>query len=479
MKALDLEGLTISEIAPLIRKKQISPLELTRRYLDRIKTLNPVLNAYLAITEDSAVAAARKAEREITKGNYRGPLHGIPFSIKDNIAVKGVTATAGSKILSDWVPDFDATVVERLKEAGVVILGKTNMHEWAKGSNSINPFYGTSRNPWDKTRVPGGSSGGSAVAVAAGLCLASLGTDSAGSVRNPASLCGTVGLKPTLGRVSSFGGVAGTGGYTVNHFGVFTTTVKDCALVLGHIAGHDPKDPLSSDEPVPNYTKPIGKPVKGMKIGIIKGYFEQSLVGEVRRAFEEALRMLKTLGMKTQEVTIPHMDLVPALQAASTRPEANSDHDHYLRTRARDYSPGLLYSLIAGLLIPAPVYVTAQRVRRLLCQEFDTAFEKVQVIVAPTLFSTAPTIEECNRGYIEADGKRINLQDRAGNFLTRYTIPFNVTGLPTISICCGFSSSGLPIGMQISALPFQEGKLFQVAHAYERAAGWHERKPRL
>jgi aspartyl-tRNA(Asn)/glutamyl-tRNA(Gln) amidotransferase subunit A len=479
MKALDLEGLTIGEIAPLIRKKQISPLELTQRYLERIKTLNPVLNAYLAMTEEGALAAAKRAEREITKGNYRGPLHGIPFSIKDNIAVKGATTTAGSKILSDWVPDFDATVVERLKEAGAVILGKTNMHEWAKGSNSINPFYGTSRNPWDTTRVPGGSSGGSAVAVAAGLCLASLGTDSAGSVRNPASLCGTVGLKPTLGRVSSFGGVAGTGGYTVNHFGVFTRTVKDCALVLGHIAGHDPKDPLSSDEPVPNYTKPIGKPVKGMKIGIIKGYFEQSLVGEVRRAFEEALRMLKTLGMKTQEVTIPHMDLVPALQAASTRPEANSDHDHYLRTRPRDYSPGLLYSLIAGLLIPAPVYVTAQRVRRLLCQEFDTAFEKVQVIVAPTLFSTAPTIEECNRGYIEADGKRINLQDRAGNFLTRYTIPFNVTGLPTISICCGFSSSGLPIGMQISAPPFQEGTVFQVADAYEKVAEWYKRNPQL
>jgi aspartyl-tRNA(Asn)/glutamyl-tRNA(Gln) amidotransferase subunit A len=479
MKALDLEGLTIGEIAPLIRKKQISPLELTRRYFDRIKKLNPSLNAYLAITEDDAVAAARRAEREISKGNYRGPLHGIPVSIKDNIAVKGVTTTAGSKILADWVPDFDATVVERLKGAGAVILGKTNMHEWAKGSNSINPFYGTSCNPWDTARTPGGSSGGSAVAVAAGLCLASVGTDSAGSVRNPASLCGTVGLKPTLGRVSSFGGVAGTGGYTVNHFGVLTRTVQDCAVVLGYIAGHDPKDPLSSDEPVPNYTKPIGVPVKGMKVGIIKGYFEQSLVGEVRSAFDEALKTLKVLGMKIEEITIPHIDLVPALQAASTRPEANSDHDQYLRTRPRDYSPGLLYTLIAGLLIPAPVYVTAQRVRRLLCQEFDTAFEKVQVIVAPTLFSTAPTIEECNRGSIEADGNRINLTDRAGNFLTRYTIPFNVTGLPTISVCCGFSSSGLPIGMQISAPPFQEGKVLQVAHAYERSAEWYKRNPKL
>ena len=479
MKVFDLEGLTIGEVAPLIRKKQISPLELTRRYFDRIEKLNPVLNAFLAMTEKDALAAAKRAEREISKGNYRGPLHGIPVSIKDNIAVKGAVTTAGSKILADWVPDFDATVVERLKGAGAVILGKTNMHEWAKGSNSINPFYGTSRNPWDTTRIPGGSSGGSAVAVAAGLCLASVGTDSAGSVRNPASLCGTVGLKPTLGRVSSFGGVAGTGGYTVNHFGVLTRTVPDCAVVLRHIAGYDPQDPLSSDEPVPNYTKSIGVPVKGMKVGIIKGYFEQSLVGEVRSAFEEALSTLKTLGVKIQEITIPHMDLVPALQAASTRPEANSDHDHYLRTRPRDYSPGLLYSLIAGLLIPAPVYVTAQRIRRLLCQEFDVAFEKVQAIVAPTLFSTAPTIEECNGGYIEADGKRINLADRAGNFLTRYTIPFNVTGLPTISICCGFSSSGLPIGLQISAAPFQEGTVLQVAHAYERTAEWYKRNPPL
>jgi aspartyl-tRNA(Asn)/glutamyl-tRNA(Gln) amidotransferase subunit A len=479
MNTLDLEGQTIDDVAPLIMKKRISPLELTRGYLERIQKLNPALNAYLTITEEDALAAAKKAEREISKGNYRGPLHGIPFSIKDNIATKGVRTTAGSKILSDWVPDYDATVVERLKQAGAVILGKTNMHEWAKGSNSINPFYGTSYNPWDKTRIPGGSSGGSAVAVAAALCLASIGTDSAGSVRNPAALCGTVGLKPTLGRISCFGGVAGTGGYTVNHFGILARSVKDCAVVLRHIAGYDCKDPLSSDEPVPNYTRPINLPVKGMKVGIINGYFEQSVVSEVRKAFEEAVAMLKSLGMKIQEITIPHIDLVPALQAASTRPEANSDHDRYLRTQPRDYSPGLLYGLIAGLLIPASVYVTAQRIRRLLCQEFDSAFERVQVIVAPTLFSPAPTIEDCNRGYIEADGEKINLADRAGNFLTRYTIPFNVTGLPAISVCCGFSSAGLPIGMQICAPSFTEGRLFQVAHAYERAAQWYKRNPPL
>lgn len=479
MKAVDPEELTIADIAPRIRRKEISPLELTKRYLDRTKRLNPALNAYLTVTEERALADAKRAEGEIRKGKYRGVLHGIPFSIKDNIATKGVRTTAGSKILSEWVPDFDATVVERLREGGAIILGKTNMHEWAKGSNSINPFYGTSHNPWDTSRIPGGSSGGSAVAVAASLCMASLGTDSAGSVRNPASLCGTVGLKPTYGRVSCFGGVPGTGGYTVNHFGILTKTVKDCALVLRLIAGCDPKDPLSSDEPVPDYSKKIGIPVKGMKVGVIKGYFDELVVGEVRSAFEGALKTLETLGMKTEEIAIPHIDLMPALHTATTRPEGNSDHDPYLRTRPRDYSPGLLYTLIAGLLIPASVYVTAQRVRRLACEEFDAALGRVQVIVAPTLSIPAPTIEECNRGYVEWDGKRIDLQDRCGNLLTRYTIPFNVTGLPAITICCGFSSLGLPIGMQIATRPFQEGVLFQVAHAYEKAAEWYKRKPKL
>ena len=479
MKTLDPGELTIAEIAPRIRRKEISPLELTRHYLDRIKRLNPTLNAYLTVTEEQALVDAKKAEEEIRKGKYRGVLHGIPFSIKDNLATKGVRTTAGSKILSEWAPDFDATVVERLKEGGAIILGKTNMHEWAKGSNSINPFYGTAHNPWDTKRIPGGSSGGSAVAVAAGLCMASLGTDSAGSVRNPASLCGTVGLKPTYGRVSCYGGVPGTGGYSTNHFGIFSKMVNDCALVLPSIAGYDSKDPMSSEEPVPNYFKSIGKKVKGMRAGVLRGYFDDGLAGEVKRAFEEALRTLRAIGMKTEEVVVPHLDLIPALQTASSRPEGNTDHDHYLRTRPRDYSPGLLYTLIAGLLIPASVYITAQRVRRLVCQEFDAALERVQVIVAPTVPIPAPTIEECNRGYVELDGKRINLQDRRGNFLTQCTIPFNVTGLPAMSICCGFSSSGLPIGMQIVAGPFQEGVVFQVAHAYEKAAEWYQRKPSI
>ncbi len=479
MTELDLEELTIAEVAPRIRSRKVSPVRLTRLVLERTKRLNPVLNAYVTLTEDQARADAKAAEREINKrGRYRGQLHGIPVSVKDNLATKGVRTTAGSKVLSEWVPDFDATVVTRLKEAGAIILGKTNMHEWAAGGTTINPFYGTTSNPWDLKRIPGGSSGGSAAAVAASMGMASIGTDNRGSVRNPASLCGVVGLKATYGRVSRFGGVDGTGGYSTDHFGIFTKTVEDCALVLQAIAGYDPKDPLSSDEPVPDYSRRIREKVKGLRLGLIKGYFDGLMVGEVRDAFAEAVKLLESLGMRAEELTIPHMELVPAVQAAS-RAENISAHEQYLRTRPRDYSPAVLYRNISTLMIPAAAYVTAQRVRRIICQEFDEAFERVHVIVAPTAMP-APTIEECKRGFVEVDGKKVNLQIEGGaSFGTLCTIPFNVTGLPAISIRCGFSSSGLPIGMQIVGPAFREDLVFQVGHAYERAAKWYERKPAL
>jgi aspartyl-tRNA(Asn)/glutamyl-tRNA(Gln) amidotransferase subunit A len=479
MTERDLEELTIARISPQIRSGKLSPLELTDLFLDRIKRLNPALNAYVTLTEGQAIADAKMAEKEIHRGKYRGPLHGIPFSIKDNLVTKGVRTTAGSKILSEWVPDFDATVVTRLREAGAVILGKTNMHEWAGGGTTINPYYGTTCNPWDAKRISGGSSGGSAAAVAASMCLASIGTDNAGSVRNPASLCGVVGLKATHGRVSRFGGVPGTGGYSTDHFGIFTKTVEDCALVLKVIAGGDPKDPLSSDEPVADYSKSIGAKIKGPKLGVIRGYFDDLMTDEVKNALDEAIGVLESLGIKKEEVSIPHMDLIPAVQTATSRVENVATQDHYLRTRPRDYSPELLYRHICSLMIPAATYVTAQRVRRLICQEFEEAFNRVQVIVAPTTPMPAPTIEECRRGFIEADGRRINLSDFRGSFGTRCTHPFNTTGHPAISVCCGFSSNGLPIGMQIVADYFKEGLVFQVAHAYERAAQWYKRKPQL
>jgi aspartyl-tRNA(Asn)/glutamyl-tRNA(Gln) amidotransferase subunit A len=473
------EDFTIAGVAPQIESKKISPVELTKLYLDRVARLNPVLNAYVTVMEEEALADAQRAEREILDGKHRGPLHGIPVSIKDNLAVKGVRATAGTKILANWKPDFDATVVTRLRDAGAIVLGKTNMHEWAGGGTTINHYYGTTFNPWGTTRVPGGSSGGSAAAVAANLCLASIGTDNAGSVRNPASYCGVVGLKATYGRVSRYGGVAGTGGFSSDHFGPFTQTVQDCALVLANIAGEDAKDPLSSSQPVPDYGETIGSPVKGMKAGVIKGYFDQLMVGETAKAFRDALEVLKSLGMSIEEVNIPHMDLIPAVQTVTSRIENVVAHEVYLRTCPRDYSPALFERLVCSLTVPAATYVTAQRVRRLICDEFEDALDKVQVIVAPTVGMAAPTIEECNQGFAEVEGERVNFRDPRGSFGTLCTIPFNVTGLPALSLCCGFSSAGAPLGIQVVGGNFQEATVFQVAHAYEREAGWHTRKPVL
>lgn len=362
----DLLSLTIAQASNQIRERQLSPVELTRLYLARIEKYNPVVNAYQTLTPEAALADAKSAETEIAAQRYRGPLHGIPVSIKDNLATRGIKTTAGSKMLADWVPDFDATVVARLKSAGAVILGKTNMHEWATGGTTINPYYGTTRNPWDLTRIPGGSSGGSAAAVAADLCLASIGTDNAGSVRNPAAMCGVVGLKPTYGRVSVFGGVPGTGGYSTNHFGVFGKTVEDSALVLQAIAGKDDKDPLSSDTPVADYSANLKANLHAKKFGLVRDYFDDLVTGESKGLFERALQSLESLGMKSERISIAHASLIPAAHLATSRVENASAHDRYLRTRARDYSPELLYRYIHALTIPATTYVAAQKVRRIL-----------------------------------------------------------------------------------------------------------------
>jgi aspartyl-tRNA(Asn)/glutamyl-tRNA(Gln) amidotransferase subunit A len=469
--------MTISGVAAQLKQKRLSPVELTKIFLERTKRLNPILNAYVTIMEDQALVDARAAEKEIRRGKYRGPLHGIPFSIKDNIATKGVRTTAGSKILAEWVPDHDATVVAKLKEAGAIVLGKTNMHEWASGGTTINPYYGTTRNPWDLERIPGGSSGGSAASVAATLCLGSIGTDNAGSVRNPASFCGTVGLKATYGRVSRFGDVPGTGGFSSDHFGIFTKTVKDCALVLRTIAGHDPKDPLSSFAPVPNYVQSLGKTVKGLRFGVLTGYFETNVSVEVRNAVEDAVKLFQSLGMKKVNVTIPHIDWVPAVQTATSRVENITQLIQHLRTRSNDFSRPLLHRLVCSLMIPASTYVTAQRVRRIICDEFEKAFDKLDLLVTPTTPVPAHTIEESQQGSIRIDGRKVILQTVNGSLGTTCTIPFNVTGLPAISLCCGFSSLGLPMGLQIVDNVFQEAKVFQVAHAYEQTARWFEKCP--
>jgi len=473
----DLHDLTIADVATQIKAKQVSPVELTKLMLDRIEELNPRLVAYVTVSDDGARAAAKAAEAEILQGKYRGPLHGIPVSLKDNLATQGMRTTAGSKVLADWTPDFDATVVARLKDAGAIILGKTNMHEWANGGTTINPFYGTTLNPWDTSRIAGGSSGGSAVSVAANMCLGSIGTDNGGSVRNPASLCGTVGFKPTYGRVSRYGGVAGDGGFTTNHFGVFTKTVRDCALMLREIAGQDPNDLNSANEPVPDYQSGIEKGVKGLKVGLIRDYFDRFMAKNVRQAFVEAQNVLKSLGATFVDIEIPHIDATSVTWTFITRPENASENLPYMRARPRDYSPILFKRNIAAMLIPTDAYITAQRVRRTICREFDDVLNKVDLIIAPTAPAPAPTVEETKRGVMEVDGETVQLESPGVNFRSLFTTPFNLTGLPALSICCGFSAGGLPIGLQFVGPRFEEGRVLQAAHAYEREAKWYERRP--
>jgi len=474
---MDIEDLTITELAPRIANREVSPVELTRAFLERIDRLNPELNAFVTLTADQARADAKLAEAEIHSGLNRGLLHGIPFSIKDNLATAGVRTTAGAKMLADWIPDFDATVVTRLKDAGAIILGKANMHEWAAGCSTINPYYGTTRNPWDRNRVAGGSSGGSAASVAAGMALGSIGTDNAGSVRNPASHCGIVGLKATYGRVSRFGGVAGTGGYSTDHFGVFARTVRDSAHILQSIAGHDEKDPLSSDALVPSFAERIGEDVKGLRVGVIQGYFDDFVVEEVKGAVVAALSVLESLGMSVEELEIPYVEYIAAAQLCTARVENLSPAEPFLRSCPRDYSPELLHRQVRALTIPAATYVTAQRVRSLIAAAFEKAFERADVIVSPAVNTPAPTIDDCNRGFVELAGQKIPMQDARGTLGTLCAIPFNMTGSPAMSIPGGFSALGLPIGLQLAANNFQEAKLLQVAHAYEQATRWYEKRP--
>lgn len=474
---MEIENFTIAELAPKIKSRQISPVDLTRLFLERINRLNSTLNAYVTVTADEALAAATKAENDLAQGRYHGDLHGIPFSIKDNIATRGVRTTAGSKVLQDWKPDFDATVVTKLREAGAVIVGKTNLHEWALGGTTINPFYGTTHNPWNLSRIAGGSSGGSAAAVAASLCLGSIGTDSAQSVRNPASMCGIVGLKPTYGRISQYGTVPGTGAYSCNHTGILTSTVEDAAIVLEFIAGRDDRDALSADRPVERYRDSIGRSVSGLRIGILKGYFEEDMSAEVKGTFRQAVSVLMRLGVEFEEVTIPHMDLIPAVKVCTSRVENASAHDRNLRTRACDYSKSSLYAYLSAMLIPASDYIMAQRVRRMICNEFHDLLKRVQLFVLPTVPFTVPTIAECNAGWLDIDGKKVRRQDERGGADSLCAIPFNVTGLPSISVPCGFSKAGTPIGMQIASGPFEEAAIFRVAYAYEQATNWHKRKP--
>lgn len=474
---MNISLLTLAELGRSIRAGGVSPVRLVEDFYERIAKINPSLNAYILLMKDEALEEAEEREKELKEGKNRGPLHGIPLSLKDNIATKGARTTAGSKHLANWIPDYDAAVVEKLKEQGAIILGKTNMHEWAKGSSNINPFYGATRNPWDTRMISGGSSGGSASAVSASLCLGSLGTDNAGSVRMPASLCGVVGLKPTFGRIPHHGVVDGTGSWSLDTVGVLAKTPEDAALLLKELAAPDPRDRPSLHQP-PFASIDLDADLGEVSIGVVREYFFDVSAKEVREGVDQAAAVFGRLGMGVQEVKIPHIRHAPAAWATISRAEAWSCHEERVKSEPEGYSLPILRRLLMGRFIDSSQYLRAQRARSILIQEFDDALRKVDYLITPATPIPACTIEEFNSGFHNIDGKKVDVGGIC-SVLARCTAPFSLTGHPAVSIPCGFTPEGLPLGLQIVGKAFDEARLLAVAQRYEKATGFLKRQPPL
>jgi len=460
----DLAFAGIAELAPRIAAGEVSPVALTEAALARIEALNPALNAFMTVTADRALAAARTAEAEIAEGRYRGPLHGVPLAVKDLFATEGVRTTGGSKLLADWVPDHDAAVVERLKAAGAVLLGKTGMHELAYGTTSNNALYGPVRNPWDPTCHPGGSSGGSAAAVAAGLAYGALGSDTGASIRQPAACCGIVRLKPSFGRISKFGALPLS--WSLDHIGPMTRSVADAALMLQALAGPDPRDPNCADRPVPDYLAGLGTGVAavgGKRIALARGFFFADCDPEVAAAVTAAARTLEDLGARIEEIELPELDSAYLTGGITIACEAAAYHAKNLRERPEAFSEELRGSLELGAFYSAVDYLQAQRVRRQVCEAIRSAMAPFDAVLSPTSPVPATPIDDSPPGH---SGLR-----------HRNTIPFNLTGLPAISLPCGVTGAGLPIGLQIAGAAFDEAGILAIAQAFEAASDWQGRPP--
>jgi aspartyl-tRNA(Asn)/glutamyl-tRNA(Gln) amidotransferase subunit A len=453
---------TIVELAPRLRGKEVSPVELTRACLDRIEKLNPALNAFITVTAESALVEARAAETEISRGEWRGPLHGIPVALKDLIDTAGTRTTAASAVFEHRVPTEDAEVVRRLRRAGAVILGKNNLHEFAYGGSSLVSFFGDVHNPWNTGHIAGGSSGGSAAAVAAGLCYAAIGTDTAGSIREPAALCGCVGIKPTYGRVSARGVIPLS--WSLDHVGPLAATVGDAAVVLQAIAGYDPLDVGSADVPVSDYVSGLSEETKNLRVGVPRAYFLDDLDDEVRGAVDQALTVIGALVADVRDVQVD-VSSDRTVQAA----ESFAYHTENVARTPELYQPETLRRIRSGEKISAGEYI--QR-RRELDQERRRArefFADVDLLVTPTMPIPAPAIADLRK-----DPEALRPAELR---LLRNTRPFNVWGLPAISVPCGFTKSGLPIGLQIAGPHWREDLILKLARAYESATDWHKRRP--
>jgi aspartyl-tRNA(Asn)/glutamyl-tRNA(Gln) amidotransferase subunit A len=464
----DLTRLGIAEAGERIRRRDLSPVELTRAYLDRIQREDGALQAYITVLSEPALDAARTAEQAIARGGYRGPLHGIPIALKDLVMTRGIRTTCGSRILKEWVPDADAAVATRLYAAGAILLGKLNMHEFAYGPTGVNPHYGTPKNPWDRARMPGGSSSGSGVAVAAGLCAGALGTDTGGSVRIPASLCGIVGLKPTYGRVSRAGVIPLA--WSLDHVGPMTRTVADAALLLQALAGRDPADPSTDDVPMPDYRRGLEGGIRGLRLGLPRDLFFERLDPEVRAVVLGAARSLEGLGASVEEVALPRIPHAGPASFAIIASEATAYHEPYLKTRAALYGADVRARLTAGQFVLATQYLKAQRARQVIRAEVDAVLGRVHALLLPTTPIPAPPLQA---GEATVDG----LTEDVRWWLIRCTRPINVTGHPALSVPCGFTAGGLPIGLQLVGRHFDEAMLLRIGHAFEAVSPAKGRRP--
>ena len=463
---------TIEELSPLVASKKISPVELARLCLSRIAEFNPRLNAFLSVTAESALPAARAAERELLRGHCRGPLHGIPIALKDNIWTRGVRTTAGSKILRDFVPEADATVTRKLRRAGAVLLGKTNMHEFAYGITSENPHYGATCNPWDPARISGGSSGGSAAAIAAGMCFASVGTDTGGSIRVPAALCGIVGLKPTFGRVSRYGIVPLA--LSFDHAGPLARSAGDAALLLNVIAGRDPRDAASARRPREDFVKASRRRHKPWRLGRPREYFWAQLDPEVRRLAEAAVADLVKQGATVEDVSLPNVAATVEPSNIIALAEAREFHQAagYFPERAAEYGADVRGRLQQGGEVRAVDYWMARALMERSRAEFAAALAMVDAIVVPAAPIAAPLVgsERVRVG----DG-----EETVRGALVRLNRPSNFTGLPAMSVPCGFTKDGLPVGLQLIGRAFDEGTLLGLARPYEEVHKWRSAHPPL
>ena len=462
-QSTDYARLSIREASDLIRRKVISPVELTRACLQRIERLNPILNAFITVTDQQALAQAREAEAEVRRGRWRGPLHGIPIGLKDNIDTAGVKTTLASAVFKDRVPSADAEVVRRLKSAGAVLVGKQNLHEVAFGTTAAVSYFGAVHNPWQSDRIAGGSSGGSAAAVAADMCLGSVGTDAGGSIRVPSAYCGIVGFKPSYGRVS-MRGAGDEGWWTMNHVGPMCGNVADTALLLTAIAGYDRHDSTSADIPVPDYPAALRARVSKLRLGIPRAVFYDKLDPEIGAAISKALGVLRLLTAGLRDVHLPPMS--PTIAPTIVLAENYAFHAPYFLKTPELYTAGIRRNLQQGSTVTIATYVQARRQLDEARRTIKEVFSNVDLLITPTMAVMPPTIEEAVRLGIELE-------------MIRNTAPFNSYGLPTISIPCGFESSGLPIGMQISGPPFGEPTVLAVAYAYEQATDWYRRRPHI